>query len=123
MISTLDSNRLLNLKARHGIAINSGGSTSIYLSSKKLERELQEKLSSYFSCTMDLNIYVEKILNKINDVDLCLTILDWVRSNKSEVVLKETKKIKSFMATMRRSAIKTEESEENDEEQLVDVDF
>lgn len=122
MINTLDSNRLLNLKARYGIAINNGGSTNIYLSSKKLERELIEKLKNHFQTTMDLNIYIEKILSKVNDVDLCSVLLDWVKSNDSDTIIKETDKIKSFIALMRKNAAKINKLESDIENELI-IDF
>lgn len=117
-IPLLDSNRLLNLKQRHGISINTGNSTSIYLVSKKLERELELKLSEFFKCKMDLNIHIEKVLNKINDVEVCFAVLNYVKETQPDIVLQETSKIRSFMTLMKKSIVRDLDDENIDEEIL-----
>lgn len=121
MISTLDSTRLLNLKQRHGILISSGNSTGVYTISRKCERKLKEKLESFFNYKTDLDIAVSKVIDKINDVAIFNTLIEYIENTESDQLLSEIVKIKSFISKIKKMSTKVDHSfeEEVDEDEFI----
>lgn len=103
----LDSNRLINIKQRHGISIRSGSSTSVYLLSRKIKNKLNEKLKSYFKYEMDLDIHVDRLISKFNDIDMCTVFAEYVEKTDSETLFKETSKLRPFISKMKKILLET----------------
>ena len=113
-MSILNSNSLLNLKARYGISIATTDSTSIYLSARKLERKLKTSLEPFFKYEIDLNIFVDRILDKIHDVSLCDAVSNYIDTITPKELYNEASKIKSFMLKMKSLAVKEKDDRLDD---------
>jgi len=127
MQNLLDSNRLLNLKARHGVSIATTNTTSIYLSCKKLEKKLKQGLAEFFTYKMDLDIFVDKVLEKINEIEVCEAVEAYFDSQDPEIFIEKASKIKPFMIEMKKRAsnnkakeVKEKLTEELDDDIIVE---
>lgn len=114
-IPLLDSNRLINIKQRHGISISTGSSTSVYLLSRKIKRGLKEKLKPYYKYEMDLDIQVEKLLSKFNSTDICMVFLDYVETTSPDILYQETSKLRPFLSKMKKELSKLDKKAKEDD--------
>ena len=110
----LDNNSS-NLRVKVGTCITGGNSTTLYLKSRLLERELKGRLKDQFDYSIDLNIFVDKILEKVTTIEVCEVIRDYhMRSSKDQFVA-EASKIKSFMIKMKKIAGSNDAEKEDDD--------
>lgn len=122
--SILDSSRLHQIKQRNGLAITNVTSTSIYLSSKKLERKIREKVKDHFIHNMERECFIDRIIEKVNSTALCETVSEYIDTVTPEELIKASEKIKPFFIKMRKiSESKTKDGkDEIDEDIDLDLD-
>lgn len=112
----LDNNNLINLKAKLGVSAPGKHATTLYLKSRLLEREMKVKLSKMFDHSIDLEIFVDKILEKISTVEVCEVVRNYHTQLAEKQFIAEASKIKSFMIKMKKIAGEVDKALDEDED-------
>lgn len=101
----LNSNSLLNIKQRYGLYISSGNSVGIYTAQNKLKKYLMTEMQPCFSYKNDLEVLVDKIVDRCDDVETIDIVREYFNSvTKEQFILLASSKIRTFFKTARNLA-------------------